>query len=198
MSDGPWIDADWYRELRSRMELSSDHWADQLEWQQAAKFPDSADIMAQQLIWVILNSGMKNEIAALIADRIAVAWAAGKPTSSAFRHEGKISAINYIWENRARLWQEARLLKDADLVEWCGRLPWIGKITKYHAAKNLGADVPKPDRWLERIAVKSGETVGDLCARLSFATGDRIATVDLVLWWACAHGPLAAELGVKP
>ena len=65
--------------------------------------------------------------------------------------------------------------------------------TKYHLAKNCGADVAKPDVHLQRLAEAHGTTVHDLCADLASRTGYRIATIDLVLWRACANGVLDAR-----
>ena len=81
-------------------------------------------------------------------------------------------------------------------VDRCASLPWIGDITKYHLAKNLGANVAKPDRWLVRLADAEKTTVDQLCRRLAIATGDRVATVDVVLWRACAVGVLVIDGGM--
>jgi len=68
-------------------------------------------------------------------------------------------------------------------------LPWIGEITKYHLGKNLGTlDTAKPDRHLVRIAGAEGAHA--LCARLARATGDKVATVDVVIWRAANLGLL--------
>ena len=61
-------------------------------------------------------------------------------------------------------------------------IPWIGGITKYHLAKNLGFDCCKPDRHLVRISKEYNTSPEELCKRISEATGDRVATVDLVIW----------------
>jgi hypothetical protein len=37
-------------------------------------------------------------------------------------------------------------------LEYLGSLPWIGAITKYHAARNFGVDCVKPDIHLTRLA----------------------------------------------
>ncbi len=37
---------------------------------------------------------------------------------------------------------------DLRLVEWCGQIAFLGKKLKYLAARDFGANVPKPDRWL--------------------------------------------------
>ena len=65
-------------------------------------------------------------------------------------------------------------------------LPWIGPITKYHLARNLGIDVAKPDRHLVRLAKRFGynESTGvqQMCEELAERTRDRIGVVDVVLW----------------
>ena len=81
------------------------------------------------------------------------------------------------------------------MLEWLQGLPWIGGITKYHLAKNLGIDCAKPDVHLQRLADREGVTAHVLCERLAKATGYRIATVDLVLWRACATGLIDSRTG---
>ena len=39
-----------------------------------------------------------------------------------------------------------------------------------------------------RIANASGESCHELCARIAAVTGDRIATVDLIIWRAASLG----------
>ena len=67
-------------------------------------------------------------------------------------------------------------------MAWLQTLPFIVPITVYHLAKNYGFDCAKPDRHLVRIA--GAEGTHELCARLARETGDRIATVDVVIWRA--------------
>lgn len=164
---------------------------DEYEWAQNVKAPKDALEFFCEYSWVVLNSGMKNTIARKIWDRIQDAIAKKKTVSSVFGHVGKAKAIQEAWdkrEERFRLYQ----ISD-DLVLFCESLPWVGQITKWHLAKNLGADVAKPDRWLIRVAEATGETVQGLCARIAKESGDRIATVDLVLWRACSIGLLHPE-----
>jgi hypothetical protein len=82
-----------------------------------------------------------------------------------------------------------------DKLQFCADLPWIGGITKYHLAKNLGADVAKPDVHLQRLADREGCSVDALCSRLAEETGLRVASVDTVLWRACANGVLNSRTG---
>jgi hypothetical protein len=55
-------------------------------------------------------------------------------------------------------------------------------------SENLGADVAKPDVHLNRLAEAERVTAQELCERLAKETGYRAATVDLILWRACANG----------
>lgn len=181
-----------YLRLREIM-LADEEWAKQYAWQQTVKFPtgrDRFENFALELCFVILNSGMKNTVCHKIWVRLKpeIMHRNGRIRPSVFNHKGKCEAFRFIWNGRWYLYEQASKLEGQALVEWCGNIKWIGPITKYHAAKNLGADVAKPDRWLDRIAQESGETVDGLCRRLVGETGDRIATIDLVLWWAAAYG----------
>ncbi|TPK87047.1 hypothetical protein FJ936_06780 [Mesorhizobium sp. B2-4-13] len=100
-----------------------------------------------------------------------------------FGHPGKRKAINKVMSNRSEFFQSFKLAwanGPAEVIEFCETLPYVGGITKYHLAKNLGVDVAKPDVWLERVAVSSGEPVQELRARLSQLAGDSVSTVDYV------------------
>jgi hypothetical protein len=163
------------------------------EWSQNLKPPRSPEELAAEFTWVVLNSGMRNTVARRIMDRLWPLVSASQPIGEAFRHPGKVAAIELVWRTRDRVF--ADFLGARDVVAWCQTLPWIGPITKYHLAKNLGADVAKPDRWLERLAQVELDTVANLCLRLAAATGDRIATVDVVLWRACAIGVIEISAG---
>ena len=134
----------------------------------------------REFMWVVLNSGMKNQVAEKIHYRIWEALADGKPISSAFNHKGKVDAINTVMESHELYFNSYSLA--VDKIEYLKTLPYIGDITKYHLAKNLGHDCCKPDRHLERIALSYNLTPKTLCMKLAKATGDRIATVDLVIW----------------
>ena len=128
-----------------------------------------------------------------LKQRIRPAVEGGESAATVFRHAGKVSAIDRAWLLREDRFLAFRLFASQDTEQtlaWCETLPFIGPITKYHLAKNLGVECAKPDRWLERVAADNWETVAEMCKRLSTATGDRIATVDLVIWRACNLGLL--------
>lgn len=157
-----------------------------IEWSENIKSPATAVRLAAEAIYVILNSGMSNLVAVPIFERCMVALRRGESATTVFGHPQKAAAIDAIWRRRASL---LRALREAeDIIEFCASLPWVGPVTKYHLAKNLGADVAKPDRHLNRLAEPEGATAQELCERLAKETGYRVATIDLILWRACADG----------
>jgi hypothetical protein len=101
-----------------------------------------------------------------------------------FRNERKLTAILRTAEvvDRAGFPVFYRRVQE-EPVTALDELPHIGAITALHLAKNLGFDVPKPDRHLVRLAAQFGySTVDDLCSDLAVVSGDQKSIVDLVLW----------------
>lgn len=168
---------------------------DDVAWSESVAEPASAEDFAAETIYVICNSGMKHTIARRIYEKVMVALWEGRSARNAFGHPGKAAAIDTIWGDRQRLFQSFLATPEAARVEWLAQLPWIGKITKYHLAKNFGVDCAKPDVHLVRLAKVGGEMPDTLCARLAAETGLRKATVDVVLWRACATGVLSSHTG---
>lgn len=164
-----------------------------IDWSENILPPEDPDDFAYEAIFVICNSGMKNTIARKIYNRVVEQISTGKPVREVFGHPGKVAAIETIWATRADLF--AGYLDSADKVEFCASLPWIGGITKFHLAKNFGADVAKPDVHLQRLADLEGVTPQSLCERLAASTGYRAATVDVLLWRACANGIINSRTG---
>jgi hypothetical protein len=134
--------------------------------------------------WVVISSGIKNQVARIIWNRVLLAMTEGKPIyPGAFRHKGKAEAIETMWQAKETTFVE-EYLKAKDKIGYLETLSWIGGITKYHLAKNLGLPVCKPDRHLTRIAKQYGMTPVEMCERLSRETGDSIAVIDSVIWRA--------------
>lgn len=157
-----------------------------IDWSENITPPANANAFASEAIYVICNSGMRNSVAVGIFEKCIVALTAGHSCKTVFGHPGKSSAIAEIWQRRFVLFRRYR--KTDDPLAFCAKLPWIGQVTKYHLAKNFGADVAKPDVHLLRLAVAGNTTPQALCNRLAIETGYRPATVDVILWRACADG----------
>ena len=160
------MEAFTYSDMRIAVERAG--YAHEIEWAQTVKSPTTPEALWREYAWVIINSGMQNQIAERIWVKVRRAVEEGGSASDVFGHEAKCEAIDGGWlDRRERFSTFLGLIGPPDeVVEWCGSLPWIGPITKWHLAKNLGVDCAKPDRWLERVAGAAGEAVTDLCRRL--------------------------------
>ena len=164
-----------------------------IQWCENITEPVDADHFAEEAIFVICNSGMKNTVARGIFTKCIKVLHEGTPVFDVFKHPGKAAAIEAIWRDRTELLSS--YIAATDKLAFCESLPWIGGITKYHLAKNFGADVAKPDVHLQRLADREGCTVQELCSRVAAEVGLRAATVDTILWRACANGALNSRTG---
>lgn len=169
---------DWYLGLRSKVrELGYKH---EIDWAQSVQPVSDPLVFWHEFAWVVLNSGMKNQVAEGIWRKVRPVVEAGGSAHSVFGHKGKAEAIDSVYRNRD--WMLKQYMAATDKLQFLRDMPWIGRITCMHLAKNYGFDVAKPDRHLVRIA--GAEGVQEMCARLAGESGDRIATVDLVIWRA--------------
>jgi hypothetical protein len=178
------LTAETYRSLRGQIAVAG--YAEEYEWCQGVTTPADAMAFFFEYGWVVVNSGMKNQVAEKIWTRVLDSLRAGGTAMDAFGHPGKSMAIQRVFEDREARY--AAYMAAEDKIAFLAALPWIGPITKWHLAKNFGIECAKPDRHLARLAEAEGVTVTALCERLAAETGDRVATVDLVLWRASNLG----------
>lgn len=177
---------DKQRFIELKQKVITAGYSDEITWAENIKCRHSSDFFAEY-VWVVCSSGMKNQIAQKIYKRVMAAIIDRVPINTVFKHSGKVKAINQVLNNLNELYLE--YLMDNDKLTWLeARLPYIGNITKYHLAKNLGIDIAKPDRHLVRIANSYGMTVQGLCEKLAKETGSKVAVVDQVLWRAANLG----------
>jgi len=165
--------------LNLRKQVKNAGYSEEIKWAEDLKPCHNKQLFALEAIWVIISSGLKNQVARKIEQRIYRAIDNFEPLESAFQHKGKVKAIEYILQHQQRLFDEYQQAEDK--LGYLKSLPWIGDITKYHLAKNLGLDMVKPDRHLVRIAGKEDKTPLQLCRELSELTGDNLAVVDTVI-----------------
>jgi hypothetical protein len=70
-----------------------------------------------------------------------------------------------------------------DPISVLSQLPYIGPVTVWHLAKNLGLNVSKPDRHLVRVSNRFGfKSATQFCSSIARATGERVNVVDLIVW----------------
>lgn len=168
-------------------QLILDGYGDEIKWQTELEPCTSESLFRDEAIWVILNSGMREQIARIIHGRVWHAYNNGQNISEVFGHKGKVAAIKYILKNYYSLFDG--YVKSDNKIEYLQEIPFIGTITKYHLAKNLGHDCVKPDRHLVRIAKEYGfNNCNEMCDKLSAETGDKVSVVDIVIWRAANLG----------
>jgi hypothetical protein len=183
----------------ARKQLSVTGFQEELVWQIARDLQEFGESdLLREAAWVILCTGFRESIVRSIFPFISVCFCEWESASlicknadlcratalTAFRNVRKIEAIiktaRYVCDTGFERYK-TEIIQSPVLA--LRRLPYIGEITAYHLAKNLGADVAKPDRHLVRFAASQGfGDVHSLCLAISNATGDPLRLVDLVLW----------------
>lgn len=178
----------------------------EIEWQKNIINRDfDESTFLKQTAWVILCSGFREKIIRNKFDRISLCFCDWESAQSILNSKKnvKITALK-IFDNKKKI--EAILdatrkisnegfssLKDRiknDPIEVLKEFSYIGTITAYHLAKNLGVNIAKPDRHLVKVAERLGyNDVQTLCTKISKSSNDPIAVVDLVIWRYCVLNP---------
>lgn len=102
------------------------------------------------------------------------------------RNPRKIDAIlDYAHDLAVHPGQMARLaaLPTKEVLAYLTTLPWVGANNRYHLARNLGWDVVVKTGPVVRMAAYLQTTSEELCGRIAEETGEKVRTVDLVLWY---------------
>lgn len=101
-----------------------------------------------------------------------------------FRNEGKIDAIMDLVEKvDDEGFESVRARIVFDPISTLREFKYIGPVTVFHLAKNLGFQVAKPDRHLQRISERSSfSDAHELCSLIAEITSEPISVVDGVFW----------------
>lgn len=130
----------------------------------------------REYVWVVLNSGMLNQVAEKIFTRF---WT--NLDFNTIKHPHKHNSIKEVFTNLDTYFEDFK--KSNNKLDFLESLPHIGKITKYHLARNLGLGYAKPDRHLVKIAsVFLFDNVQAFCNKIAEKTGEKVGVVDIVLW----------------
>lgn len=163
----------------------------------------------REAAWVILCSGFREVVVRKVFNYMSLCfcdWESAQEirrnrasciatASVRFRNPRKLSAIadiaDQVAETGFRVLQ-AQLKRSP--VQELQKLPFVGPVTAFHLAKNLGIDVAKNDRHLVRLATTLGfPDAHALCDEIAAAVGEPISVVDIVLWRYAASGPRPAD-----
>jgi hypothetical protein len=172
---------------------------DEIAWQSSLSLDDlDESTFLRELAWVILSSGMRETIIRrLFGDisRCFFYWSSSRDIA-AYKEQCFNEAIKY-FNNRHKILaitNAAVRLNNLNFkcfkvelynnpLEVLQEFSYVGPITVYHLAKNIGLQFAKPDRHLVRISAISGYSdVQAFCEDIANQVGDSIPVVDLVLW----------------
>jgi len=176
----------------------------------------SPEEFVEEVIYVILASGFRQKVAkAKFAEIMEFIHCHGDADVVAdnllpmFGNVQKINAICRVWHDRKKYCGEFYAIPEADIdarLDYLETLPFIGRITRNHIARNLGINKVKYDIWIQRLGIalcgKGTETVSSpvsdvvcyacnkMFSEISNATNLPIGYIDVVLWKACQIGLL--------
>jgi endonuclease III len=174
-------------------------YSDEISWQSNLRFDDlDESIFLKELAWVVLSSGMKERVVRNLFGKISACffnWGSVEriienedkcfyEAIKVFNNKSKISAIICAAHRikSIRFHQLKKMISEKP-IETLQEFSYIGPVTVYHLAKNIGLPVAKPDRHLTRIANRAGyNEVQKFCNEISRLSGDSIPVVDIVLW----------------
>lgn len=188
---------DLYRRAEHDVQAAGFAW--EIDWQRRrCQSPFSEPDLLRESAWVILCSGFREATVRKVfdyvslcfcdwesADEIARHRSACVATASArFRNGRKIDAIARVADIVTETgFEQVRSQILAEPIRQLQKIPFIGQVTSWHLAKNLGLDVAKNDRHLALMAKGLGYAdAHDLCADVSDVTGELVSVIDIVLW----------------
>ena len=150
----------------------------------------TANDFMSQFCFVVLNTGMKNQVAQKMFDKLVDSgW-----NPETINHEGKRNAVIKAINNYTVWFDELKAIKTTTTmrsrIEFLQTLPFIGKITKYHLARNIGLDCAKPDRHLVLLAKKfEYDTPRGMCEMIAQRFDEKVGVIDVILWRYCDLNP---------
>jgi hypothetical protein len=98
--------------------------------------PETADEFAQHVIDTICHASVTPSVGRRTFERCMRALDFGSTARVGFRHPAKAEAIDMIWRERERLFDEYKASQDK--LRFLATLPWIGPVTKHSLARRLG------------------------------------------------------------
>lgn len=161
-----------------------------------------------ELAWCVYNAGMKEKVLRDKWAALSNAFCDFQPevivhyeprvlvsVLRKFNHKGKVMAVieaakRILTENPIEKMQE---MTEAEVLDYLQTFTFIGSVTKYHLARNLGFDVVKPDRHLVRLTEFCRYESPDLLvSHVVELTGERKGFIDFIFWrWLSLAGPAA-------
>lgn len=184
--------------LLAKRQVISSGFEDEIAWQETTSLRSVTPTMfVREAAWVVLCAGMREAVVRGRFEQLGSAFESWNPDRisdnagccrrralQVFNHATKLNAIVEIAGEVAKNGIEPTLRGvEIQGPEYLTRFPYIGGVTCFHLAKNLGFATAKPDRHLERMADALG-FVGaqELCEAIAEVLAEPVQVVDLVMW----------------
>lgn len=180
--------------------------AAEVAWQRETEFHEftESDLLREHA-WVTMCSGFRESVVRRVFDHVSLCFCDWE-SSEVIVESGEVCCLTAAssFANKAKLHGIltasrkvvevgfSKFKRDvlADPIGQLQALPYIGPITSWHLAKNLGLDVAKPDRHLVRVSESLGfRDANHLCRELAASTGNQTKVVDLIVWRFVADNP---------
>jgi hypothetical protein len=172
---------------------------EEILWQASVNFDDVTEsCFLREHAWVTLSAGMRERVIRNLFQAISSSFYGFESAKIIVENESRCRCLALRYFNNIRkvdaiiltahgisskgfsTFKEALYSNPLELLQ---SLPYIGPVTCYHLAKNIGLQVAKPDRHLTRLANYAGyDDVQLFCKDISLQTGDSVPVVDIVLW----------------
>ncbi len=184
--------------LLAKRQVIASGFEDEITWQETASLQSvTPTTFVREAAWVVLCAGMREAVVRERFEQLGSAfesWDPGRIADNAgccrrramrvFNHATKLDAIVEVASEVAQNGIEPTLLGVAVQGPiYLTRFPYIGSVTCFHLAKNLGFATAKPDRHLERMAGALGfEGAQELCEVIAEMLAEPVQVVDIVMW----------------
>lgn len=173
--------------------------SDEVEWQKNLRFENikESDFLRESA-WVILCAGMKEKVVRKYFKDITFCFFEWESAEKIVKMKkycieygveifNNLRKINAIGETAQLVFDigfnKFKIILQNRPIETLLSFPFMGPVTSYHLAKNLGLSFAKADRHLTRLSRFLAYTnVQDFCNTISEVSGDPIPVVDIVLW----------------
>lgn len=152
----------------------------------------------REYAWVILSSGFRESVVRKWFPYISLAFLDFESARSIVKNSSECAnlaliAINNAAKMGAIVDTAARVCESGfgafqrrvtqEQSRFLESLPFIGEVTSQHLLKNLGFNLAKNDRHLQRICTRfQFKEANAFCDCISQATGEPRAVVDIILW----------------
>lgn len=171
----------------------------EIEWQSSLDFDlvTEADFLREHA-WVALSAGMHEQIIRRYFGIISLCFYEWQSARIIVEQESNCRNLALSYFNNHRkidgIIRTARIIASfgftsykeeirRDPLQVLQSLPFVGPVTRYHLAKNIGLPFAKPDRHLVRLATSVGYSdIQEFCKDISEHVDDSIPVVDIVLW----------------